>query len=120
MSINANTNRPVLVPEELIIDGELVFTRPVSRTKLTKKRLDKTYKLGAGVLAPFQRVYSVGVRAVDAVNALGAKMGWGELKDFELGDNGPDMWLCHFVADGTSMKAGGRYVPGGCVLDWWQ
>lgn len=119
--INTNVDRiPVLQQEEVIIGDELVFMKPVARTRLTEARLEKTYRPGGSALAPFQRVYAVGVQASDAIRALGDKIGWDELADFRFEEPSSGIWFCRFTADGTSMKAGGRFVPGGCILDWWK
>jgi hypothetical protein len=117
---------PVLHDEELMIFDELVAVRPISRVPLTNERVELTYAEAGPVLAPFQRVYSVGLQPTEALRALGDKIGWGKLDNFRLEDwNGGsgrvgDEWFCRFTADGTSMKAGGRFVPGGVIVDWWK
>jgi hypothetical protein len=117
---------PVLSDEEVIVHGELVVMTPVSRTPFTKARFARTYKPAGPALAPYQRVYSVGLQASDAIQSLGDKIGWGKLDNFHFEDVAPgtgklgDQWYATFTADGTSMKAGGRFMPGGVILDWWK
>ena len=132
---------PVLHGEELIILDELVTMQPVKREPLTKRRLLETYNQGGELLdpthqdpewwksslAPFQRVYSVGKTPELAIRALGKKVGWGRVHGFESQPtNDADMspfetWYYRFwTGQGTSMKAAGRFVPGGVILDWWK
>jgi hypothetical protein len=127
---------PVLAMEELIIFGELVTVAPISRCPLTKTRIKMTYNQGARklggskknpdgwwktALAPFQRVYSVGKTPIGAIKALGKEVGWRKCYGFkkqECSEEGG--WSYRFLSgDGTGMKAGGRYVPGGVIVDWW-
>jgi hypothetical protein len=121
------------ITDELIATGKdgpvLITVSHLNEVPLTRERLDLSYAEGGPSLAPYQRVYSVGSTAVDAIQALGARIGWGELADFQdEGDGGSTNpveaelsgWYYRFTADGTSMKAGGWYVPGGVVLDWWK
>jgi hypothetical protein len=114
------------VTDELIRTGKdgLVLVTTVghlSEVPLTKERLDLSYAPGGPALAPYQRVYSVGTTAVDAIKALGERIGWGEIA-VGIGTTENDLggWDYRFTANGTSMKAGGRYVPGGAILDWWK
>ena len=120
MNVTYQITGGVMVNEELIINDELVTVTPVKRTKLTKRRLALTYKPWGPALAPFQRVYAVGADPECALGALGKKIGWGKLDHFRFESASFGSWYCRFTADGTSMKAGGRYVPGGVIVDWWK
>lgn len=123
--------------EEIIIAGELVTVVPIARCPLTEYRLKKTYnqggrKLGGRkknphgwyetALAPFQRVYSVGRTPLEAIKALSKEIGWGKCYNFRAQDvEHPGEWYYRFWSgSGTSMKAGGRFVPGGVIADWWK
>lgn len=101
------------------IDGsQNLFTALVlDEQPLTAARLELSY-----ADPPFQRVYSVGMTPTLAIMALGEKISWGVMFNFEPQSVAhPDReWYMRFTADGTSMKAGGRYVPGGVILDWWK
>jgi len=135
MSAKAITEIPVLQIEELIISGELVTVQPISREPLTRKRLEMTYNQAGKLidptqqdpdwyrtaLAPFQRVYAVGLTPEKAIRALAKKVGWGRVQGFEEQPCDEDGgWFYRFRSgDGTSMKAGGRFVPGGVLIDWW-
>ena len=135
---------PVLMQEEIIIHGELVTVVPIARCPLTEYRLKMTYNQGARklggskknpehwfetALAPFQRVYSVGKTPIAAIQALGKTVGWGKCHGFKKQPvERPDApehytaneWYYRFWSgDDTSMKAAGRYVPGGVIVDWW-
>jgi len=119
---------PVPQYEEAIHLDEIITLAPVSRTPLTTRRLELTYnqggrlvKNGGTALAPLQRVYSVGDTPEAAIRALGKKVGWGEITGLDpQPQETPGSWYYRFWAGGTSMKAGGRHVPGGVLLDWWK
>lgn len=65
-------------------------------------------------------VYSVGNTPKDAIEALGKKLEWGALDNFEELDGDGYDWGFRFTADTTSMKAAGMNVPGGVILTWWK
>lgn len=66
---------------------------------------------------------AVGKTPEDAIKALSESKGWG---DVEMGDKlesdaGSRFdWAFRFHAGGTSFKAAGVNMPGGCVLTWWK
>lgn len=109
------------VPADVIANRMLVTVVAIDHAYLTKTRVARSYAEGGPALPPFQRVYSVGQTALDAIKALGEKIGWGKLTDFrEIPMVEDGEWHYRFLADGAGMQAGGRMVPGGAVLDWWK
>ena len=67
-------------------------------------------------------IYATGDSATGCVLALADFKGWGEVTDISPLDGGDPKytWGCHFLADGTSMKAAGWEIPGGFILTWWK
>jgi len=91
---------------------------------LTADRIEQTYADGGPILPFLERIYAVGANPIEAIQALGQRIGWGDITNF---DKQPvesipefDGWYFTFQADGISAKACGHYVPGGAVLNWWK
>ena len=88
------------------------------------QQFESTYHPNGSPLA--HRVYSVGVTIESALEALGAKIGWGKITIIDShSPKAHDRWYCHFMAEDSSMLASGWLasgwlVAGGVVVDWWQ
>lgn len=123
--------------EEIIKHGELFTVKILACEPLTDERLKMTYNQGARklggskknpdgwwmtALAPFQRVYSVGRTPIAAIQALGKEVGWGKCHGFKKQEveHPGEFYFRFWSGSGTSMKAGGRKVPGGYLVDWWK
>lgn len=66
---------------------------------------------------------AVGKTPEDAIKNLSESKGWGNVEmGAELESDPSDRfdWGFRFHAGGTSFKAAGVNMPGGCVLTWWK
>jgi len=123
-----------MVTDEILVIGGLIRQPRLQKVSydpndpaaepLTAARIALTYAPGGPALPFLERVYSVGHDPADAIRALGERIGWGEITGLSPQSDGVrpslEQWYCRFYADGTSMKAAGRYVPGGVILTWWK